>query len=189
MDPESTHGDSGATQSLSAHLLNLPPPPRFETAGALSTRMIIDSASYTTTPSRSPPFEPSHVFSAYDTHRKVPDVATLTEAGHVLDHQVNQNELGSYISSCAAQTGLPTLQISDDVSSDRTWQYRPGIIPPYMLQAIATANAAGAQARASAEQTLSSSQPARHSCAPIDDFAPVAPAQRQLMDGTWTVGF
>jgi len=187
MNPENAHDDSGATQSLSAHLLNLPPAPRYETAGALSTRMIIDSASYTTTPSRTPP-EPSHVFSAYDTHRKVPDVAALTEAGHVLQKQKNQNEVGHYITSHPAQAEVPVLQIHSDAASDRT-RHLQGIIPPYMLQAIAASEAAGAQARASAEQTLSSSKPAKHNRASKEGLAPIAPAQQQLKDGRWVVGF
>jgi hypothetical protein len=177
-----THNHLGATQSLSAHLLNLPPPPRYETAGARSTRMIIDSASYSTTPCSSPPPEPSHVFSANDTHRKVPDVAALTEAGHVLEQQMNPNELGRYITSCAVQAELP-----EHAPIDRT-RHLQGIIPPHMLQAIATSEAAGPRARASAEQTLSSSKPATHNRASKEDFAPIAPAQRQLKDGRWVIG-
>jgi hypothetical protein len=186
MNPENAHDDSGATQSLSAHLLNLPPAPRYETAAARSTRMIIDSASYTTTPSRTPP-EPSHVFSAYDTHRKVPEVAALTEAGHVLQQQINQNDLGHYVTSCPAQVEQPAVQIRNDAPSDRT-RHRQGIIPPYMLQAIAASEAAGPQARASAEQTLSSSKTAKRNRASKEGFAPIAPAQRQLNDGRWVVG-
>jgi hypothetical protein len=176
------------SQSLSAHLLNLPPAPRYETAGARSTRMIIDSASYSTTPSCSPPPEASQVFSPYDTHRKVPGVAALTEAGHVLEQQMNQNELRHHITSSAAQSEVPALQRSVDAPSDRA-RHRQGVIPPYMLQAIATSEAAGPQARASAEQTLSSSKPAKHSRASNEGFAPIAPAQRQLMDGRWIIGF
>jgi hypothetical protein len=175
MDAENTHNHLGATQSLSAHLLNLPPPPRYETAGAQSTRMIIDSASYLTTPCSSPPPEPSHVFSANDTHRKVPDVAALTEAGHVLEQQMNPND-------CAVQAELPEHAPIDRI------RHLQGIIPPYMLQAIATSEAAGPQARASAEQTLSSSKPATHNRALKEDFAPIAPAQRQLKDGRWVIG-
>jgi hypothetical protein len=188
MNAEHSQTDFGATQSLSAHLLNLPPAPRYETAGARSTRMIIDSASYSTTPSCSPPPEPSHVFSPYDTHRKAPGVAALTEADHVLEKQMNQNELGHYITSSPAQSKAPALQISVDAPSDRI-RHRQGVIPPYMLQAIAASGAAGPQARASAEQTLSSLNPAKHNRASNEDFAPIAPAQRQLMDGRWVIGF
>lgn len=191
MNAEHGQNDFGATQPLSAHLLNLPPPPRYETAGARSTRMIIDSASYATTPCSSPPSEPSHVFSAYDSHHKVPDVTALTEEGHVLDQQMNQNDLRHHIASCAAQAELPALRISLDkehAPSNGT-RHRQGIIPPYMLQAIANSEAAEPQARASAEQTLSSSKPATHGPALRDDYALIAPAQRQLRDGRWTIGF
>jgi hypothetical protein len=191
MNAEHAQNNFATTQSLSAHLLNLPPPPRYETAGARSTRMIIDSASYTTTPSCSPPPEPSHVFSAYDTHRKVPDVASLTEAGHVLEQQMNQNKLGQHITSYPAHTELPALEISsdkEDTQSDRR-PHHQGIIPPYMLQAIAASEAAGPQARASAEQTLLSSKPAKDNRAWKGDFSPIAPAQRQLKDGRWIIGF
>ena len=114
MNAESVQIGPGATQSLSAHLLNLPPLPRYETASARITRMIIDSASYTTSLCSCRPSEPSHVFSVNDTHRKVSDVATLTEAGHVLEQQIGQNELGRYITSCAANAELPALQISNE---------------------------------------------------------------------------
>jgi hypothetical protein len=187
MNAENMQTGLGATQSLSAHLLNLPPP-RYETASARSTRMIIDSASYTTTPCSSPPSEPSHVFSAYDTHRKVPDVATLTEAGHMLEQQLDQNKLGRYLTGCAAKAELPALQISNETPSDQT-QHCRGIIPPYMLQAIATSEAAGPQARASAEQTLLSSKLAKYNRASEELFAPTAPAQRQSKDGKWIIEF
>ena len=172
MDAENSH------DNRSSHFLNLPPPSRYETAGARSTRMIIDSASYTTTPCSSPPSEPSHVFSAYDTHHKIPDAAALTEAGHMLEQQMNQNEPGRYIISCAAQAELPEHAPSG----------RKGIIPPYMLRAIAASEVAGPQARASAEQTLSSSNPATHNRASKEALVATAPALRQLEDGRWIVG-
>ena len=191
MEAENADNKLASTQSFSTHLLNLPPPPRYETAGGLSTRMIIDSASYTTTPCSSPPSEPSHVFSAYDTHHKAPDVAVLAEAGHVLERQMHQNELGHYIPSSAAQVEPPAIQIScnqEQLLDDRG-RYRQGIIPPYMVHVIANSEAAGSQARASAEQTLLSSKSTKHNPALKEDFMPTAPAQRQLMDGRWTVVF
>ncbi|RFU24555.1 hypothetical protein B7463_g11783, partial [Scytalidium lignicola] len=51
--------------------------PQFQTAGARSTRMIIESASYETTPSESPPNEYHCVFNAQDCHHNVPPVAAL----------------------------------------------------------------------------------------------------------------
>lgn len=190
MDAKNAQNVLDAMQSLSAHLLNLPPPPLYETAGARSTRMIIDSASYTTTPCSSPPLGPSHVFSASDTHHKVPDVAALIEADHVLEQLMNQNKLGQYITSCPAQAELPAIQISKDTenaSGDRN-RHVQGIIPPYILHAIATSEAAGPRARASAEQTILSSGPAKDNRVSKENFASTAPAQRQLKDGTWMVG-
>lgn len=190
MEAENADNKLASTQSFSTHLLNLPPPPRYETAGGLSTRMIIDSASYTTTPCSSPPSEPSHVLSAYDTHRRVPDAAVLAEAGHVLERQMHQNELGHYVPSSAAQMEPPAIQISynqEQLPNDRG-RYRQDIIPPYMLHVIANSEAAGSQAQASAEQTLLSSKSTKHNPA-SEDFVPTAPAQRQLKDGRWTVVF
>ncbi|KAH8817287.1 hypothetical protein F5884DRAFT_853710 [Xylogone sp. PMI_703] len=51
--------------------------PQYQTAGARSTRMIIESASYETTPTESPPDEYHCVFSAQDCHHSVPSVETL----------------------------------------------------------------------------------------------------------------
>lgn len=196
MNSKTTHDEFGTTQSLSAHLLNLPPAKRYETAGARSTRMIIDAASYSTTPTDSPPSEISHVFSAHDAHRSAPDLAAQTEAGHVLDHQVDQSELGTYITSYGAQAEVPTHQVTGEMErapSDRAWsRQHQGFISPYMLKAIANSEAAGPQARASAEQTLLSSKSATHSRVLKEDFAPTvptAPAQRQLKDGRWEIGF
>jgi hypothetical protein len=191
MDAKISRDKLAATQSLSAHLLNLPPPRRYETACGQSTRMIIDSASYTTTPCSSPPPEPSHVFSAYDAHHKAPDVAALTEADHVLEQQMHQNEMGHYITRNSAQPETSALQISNSkehTPNDRT-QHHQGIIPPYVLEAIATSEAAGPQARASAEQTLLTSKAITHDRASKEVFVPTAPAQRQLKDGRWTVAF
>ncbi len=180
-----------AAQSLAAHLLNLPPLQRYETAGGQSTRMIIDSASYTTTPCSSPPPEPSHVFSAYDTHHKVPDVAVLTAAGHMLDRQMHQNELGYYIPNSATQVELPTLQTSGNMEQAPTdpTRHHQGIVPPYISQMVANSEAAGSQALASAEQTSSSSKLAKHIRAAEEEFVPTAPAQRQLEDGRWILVF
>lgn len=51
--------------------------PRYDTAGARSTRMVIDSASYETTPTESPPNEYRCVFNARDCHRNVPTIEAL----------------------------------------------------------------------------------------------------------------
>lgn len=187
MSTENAYDKLAAAQSLTTHLLSLPPLPRYETAGGRSTRMIIDAASYTTTPCSSPPPEPSHVFSAYDAHRKVPDVAALTEAGHVLEHQRDQNELGLHNTSSTAKAELVAPQTSNSKEHAPSGQtrHRQFIIPPYMLQAIAASEAAGSQARASAEQTLLSSKPTTQNRASNEYFMPTAPAQRQLQDGRW----
>ena len=68
------------------------PYPRYESAGARSTRMIINSASYETTPTDSPPNELRHVFSAQDTHHKVPDIGALVEAERALLENSNGQE-------------------------------------------------------------------------------------------------
>jgi hypothetical protein len=191
MDTKISRDKLTATQSLSTHLLNLPPPRRYETACGQSTRMIIDSASYTTTPCSSPPPEPSHIFSAYDAHHKVPDAAALTEADHVLEQQMHQNEIGQNITRNSAQLETSTLHISNSkehTPSDRTHHHQ-GIIPPYMLEAIATSEAVGPRARASAEQTLLTSKVIARDRASKEVFVPTAPAQRQLKDGRWTIVF
>jgi hypothetical protein len=186
MNVKTTHDAFNTSPSLAAHLINLPPPPRYETAGARATRMIIDSASYTTTPGSSPPSEPaSHVFSAHDAHGKVPDIAALAEADRMLEHQMDQGGRGQ----------LPVLQVTDDTDcapSDRTRSRQgQGIIPPYMLHAVAASEAAEPRVRASTEQTLSSLKPATHNHQlKVEEFAPTvaAPAQRQLEDGRWMIG-
>jgi hypothetical protein len=181
--------ERNATQSLSNRFLNLPPAPRYETAGGLSTRMIIESASYTTTPRSSPPPEPSHVYSANDNHHRVPGVAALTEANHLLERQLHQGEIGHYAASHKIQAQPPNLEIGQnkDGALNNRIQHSQGIVPSYMLHAIATSEVAGLQARTSAEQTLLSSKTVRHEHASKGAFVLTAPSQRQLEDGRWIV--
>jgi hypothetical protein len=165
MDTEKDQNVPGTTQSLSERLLHLSPPPQYQTAGAQSTRMIIDSASYTTTPCSSPPNETSHVFSANDAHHKVPDDVALAEADNVLRQQIKQDEPATLQSKTPAKPDRSVIQRSiiepGRATGDRN-SHKQGIIPPYMLQAIARSEAAGDQARASAEQTLLSSKSMTH---------------------------
>jgi hypothetical protein len=73
------------------------PHPHYETAGARSTRMIIDSASYVTTPCDSPPNDLRYVFSDQDTHHKVPSVVALAKADQLLlESQEPRNCISSH---------------------------------------------------------------------------------------------
>jgi hypothetical protein len=156
MDTGKAQNVSGTAQHLPSLLPNPWTPPQYETAGARSSRMIIDSASYNTTPSSSPPNERSHVFSAHDCHHKAPDAAALAEADR-LQQLLRQQEL-----KCQADSGPAMVPGTKEENVHRERRPFPqGIVPPYMLQAIANSEAAGPQARASAEQTLLSSKAIR----------------------------
>jgi hypothetical protein len=147
-----------------------------ETAAARSTRMIIESASYETTPCSSPPDELRHVFSAKDNHHKVPDVATQTEADRVLQEQLRQQEVGNR-----------AHRSTDGGEVPRKHDHQ-SIIPPYMLQAISGSEAAGPQARASASQTLASSKYGEDTRAAHGVSTQAAPLPHQNSDSGETEG-
>ncbi|RFU27774.1 hypothetical protein B7463_g8559, partial [Scytalidium lignicola] len=65
--------------------------PQYQTAGARSTRMIIESASYETTPTESPPDEYHCVFNAQDCHHSVPSVDTLAAVDQSLSAEYLHN--------------------------------------------------------------------------------------------------
>ncbi len=85
---------SNPTHQLSTHMPSMPidpdiqnsflSPQRYETAGGRSTRQLIDSASYNTTPSSSPPNELLHVLSAQDCHHAELSVAAFADADHAV---------------------------------------------------------------------------------------------------------
>lgn len=142
-------------------MLSVPPVPRCETAGGRSTRMIIDSASYVTTPSTSPPNELRHIFSSHDTHHKIPDIEALTEIDQVLRQQLEQRETGSHLNGNLAPAGAEGMPAQKSNKEANTTQGpgRQGIIPPHMLESISKSEAASARSRESAKQTLLSSMP------------------------------
>jgi hypothetical protein len=151
-------------------------PQRHETEGGLSTRQIIDSASYNTTPADSPPNEFSDVFSAQDSHRAEPSAAALADADRAILEKTAQpmrrnSSSGNYVHALqdARKRSLDRERGEEKGKEERERQghnanehvhehaHAPhGIIPPYMLKSIAASEKAGRQARESARQTLAS---------------------------------
>lgn len=81
-------------------------PHQYLTAGALATRHILDNASYSTTPSRSPPNERSAIFSEKDKHRGLPDPEAIARADEQLETLRKRNsEGGSKVEEVKASTG------------------------------------------------------------------------------------
>jgi hypothetical protein len=148
-------------------------PQRYETAGGLSTRQIIDSASYNTTPTSSPPNELSYVFSARDSHRAEPSVAALADADRAVLEKSAQpmrrnSSGGNYVQAQLLAEEEARKRSLDEGrrgegegmgKGERGSEHARaphGIIPPYMLKSIAASEKAGPQARESARQTLAS---------------------------------
>jgi hypothetical protein len=144
-------------------------PSQYETAGGQSTRMIIDSASYSTTPCDSPPNELRHVFSAGDSHRKEPDVTALTEAEHSLREKTQMRPIEGEGRGGRSNNYEQALALNS-MNGDRKegglpkhhGRYGMGFVPPYILDAVAKSEVAEPQTRESARQTLASAS-SRHS--------------------------
>ncbi len=151
-EPTYLHPPHFPSTSLKMEALNLRPQTHHENASAQCTRMIIDSASSTTILHDRPPNDLCHIIPAKDTHGKVPDSAA--EADHVLQES-KQRESRNCTDSCDAQSERTSAQRRIDDGDASRHEHRQGIVPPYILKSISTSEAAGPQARASAQQTLS----------------------------------
>ena len=99
-----------------------------------SSRQIIENASYTTTPSYTPPVKEFRPFSAHDHHRSGPTIAAVLKAIQALKHYREKEEKpaarpicnagGNYQQACAEQVARrketdigPTVKSADGKSS------------------------------------------------------------------------
>jgi len=114
---------------------------------SLSSQQIIETASYTTTPSFTPPAKEYQPFSTHDHHRSGPTIAAVIKAAQALKAYREKDEklaarpvpvaVGNYRRACANQTARQSQSSA-----------RPTAI------CVEDASSGGAQARMSSEQDM-----------------------------------
>ncbi|MCJ1358481.1 MAG: hypothetical protein MMC33_008481 [Icmadophila ericetorum] len=138
------------------HCSTIPPPPppisrfRYTPSGSLSTQQIIEAASYTTTPSRTPPLasfhdqsirlisEAANRLGGIQNHRSGPSFEAIAEADRllaVLQGQQRQRELGQHLaagdleecSKCSLKTTPPTSVTTNKATREGPGNYDQAI--------------------------------------------------------------
>lgn len=89
-------------------------------AASRSTRMIIETASYSTTPSYTPPSGASHTFSATDHHNALPTVEALEAAAQALERSLQERKLENSHQPVRMPVGIPDIKISPSSDCYRT---------------------------------------------------------------------